>query len=199
MENLEDSSQPTQSEEPVRGRKILALGILSLVLLGPVAGIPAWIMGKKDLRKIDDGIIPPSERKSTHVGMIMGMIGSIYTTAILAIGIFLSISSYSDMASASARDALVAGCTKIADDAQVYYAFPKEMQGGGNSFIGFEIRADTSKTSNCKYSIENLDSQSLTITGIGKIKGKDRVNPVKVTITVLPRSAQNDIQVNILN
>ena len=38
--------------EAGRGGLILTLGILSIVLLGFFLGIPAWVMGNRDLKKI---------------------------------------------------------------------------------------------------------------------------------------------------
>ncbi len=59
---------------PHRGVLILVLGILSVVGCGFFAGIPAWIMGKGDLGKIDAGQMDPSGRTLTQVGMILGII-----------------------------------------------------------------------------------------------------------------------------
>ena len=42
--------------QPDHGTLVLVLGILSLVLCGPV-GIAAWILGNSDLKEIDAGSI----------------------------------------------------------------------------------------------------------------------------------------------
>ena len=60
--------------EPHRGTLILVLGILSLVLCGFFTGIPAWIMGKGDLEKIQAGQMDPEGQGMTKAGMICGMI-----------------------------------------------------------------------------------------------------------------------------
>ncbi len=65
--------------EPGRGTLILVLGVLSLVLLGPFGGIPAWVMGRKDLKRIDRGFIDQSERNKTKSGMILGIIGTFFS------------------------------------------------------------------------------------------------------------------------
>ncbi len=67
---------PNYQHEQGRGTLILVLGILSLFLLGPILGIPAWIMGSGDLKKIREGRIPISEKGQTKAGMILGIIGT---------------------------------------------------------------------------------------------------------------------------
>jgi predicted Zn finger-like uncharacterized protein len=67
------------SYEPHRGGLILALGILSFVGCGIFTGIPAWIMGKGDLARMDSGIMDPEGRTLTNVGRILGMICVILT------------------------------------------------------------------------------------------------------------------------
>jgi hypothetical protein len=62
--------------KPHRGTLILVLGILGLVVCGPV-GIAAWVMGANDLKEMDAGTMDPSGRGSTQAGKICGMIGCI--------------------------------------------------------------------------------------------------------------------------
>ena len=60
--------------QPHRGILVLILGILSLVGCSFFTGIPAWIMGKGDLRQIDAGQMQPDGRTLTQIGMILGII-----------------------------------------------------------------------------------------------------------------------------
>jgi len=62
--------------KPHRGTLILVLGILGLVVCGPLA-IVAWIMGAGDLKEMDAGTMDPSGRGTTQAGKICGMIGTI--------------------------------------------------------------------------------------------------------------------------
>ena len=62
--------------KPHRGTLILVLGILSIVICGPL-GIAAWVMGNGDLKEIDAGAMDPSGRATTNAGRICGIIGSI--------------------------------------------------------------------------------------------------------------------------
>lgn len=104
MEQNEMRQAPiVQSSKPGRGTMILVLGILSLVLgitfciiLGPVLGIPAWVMGRNDEKKIFKGIISQAELPSTKAGKVCGIIGTfigigIMMLALLGIAIFLPI------------------------------------------------------------------------------------------------------------
>jgi hypothetical protein len=71
--------------EAGRGALILVLGLLSLLMLGPFTGIPAWVMGARDLRKIAEGKIAPSERTMTQVGMVLGIVGTVLGVLVIAI------------------------------------------------------------------------------------------------------------------
>jgi hypothetical protein len=72
--------------QPHRGTLILVLGILSLVVCGPI-GIAAWVMGNTDLKAIDSGSMDPAGRGSTNAGRICGMIGTILTAIGLVVGL----------------------------------------------------------------------------------------------------------------
>ena len=55
----------------------LVLGILSLVCgCGLLLGIPAWIIGKGEIAKIDAGQSSAAGRTLAQVGMILGMIAT---------------------------------------------------------------------------------------------------------------------------
>lgn len=76
---------------PHRGTTILVLGILGLVTMGTVCGgiilgIIAWIMGRKDLRAMDRGVMNPEGRGTTQAGTICGIIAiplSVFSITIL--------------------------------------------------------------------------------------------------------------------
>ena len=78
------------SLEPHRGTLILVLGILSLVMCGFFTGIPAWIMGRNDLRKIKNGLMDPTGRSMTNGGKICGIISVILT--VIGCGLQLALS-----------------------------------------------------------------------------------------------------------
>ena len=74
----------TRRLEPHRGTLILVLGILGLVVC-PITGIFAWVMGNEDMKKIRAGRMDPEGEGITQAGRIMGIIAS----ALMIIGILL--------------------------------------------------------------------------------------------------------------
>ena len=74
--------------KPHRGTLILVLGILSIVLCGPL-GIFAWIMGGSDLKEMDAGTMDPSGRDTTKAGRICGIIGTVFLLVQIVCGIGL--------------------------------------------------------------------------------------------------------------
>jgi hypothetical protein len=87
--------------EPHRGTMVLVFGILSIVFgavvpagacCGPLAvagfvglgmGIAAWVMGRRDLAKIDAGTMDPRGRGSTKAGKICGIIGTLVSSLMI--------------------------------------------------------------------------------------------------------------------
>lgn len=78
--------QPASSLQPHRGTTILVLGILGLVVC-QVLGVFAWIMGNKDLKAMDQGVMDPSGRSNTNAGRICGIIATI----LLALGLVFTV------------------------------------------------------------------------------------------------------------
>src|SRR5262249_3006934 len=78
----EDEDRPRRrrsraSMQPHRGTMILVMGILSLVVAGPILGPIAWIMGNSDLKEIRAGRMDPEGESQTNAGRICGMIATI--------------------------------------------------------------------------------------------------------------------------
>jgi len=70
---------------PHRATLILVLGIVSLVVCGPL-GIAAWLMGNTDLREMDAGRMDPAGRAMTNAGRICGIIAVILLIVGVVIG-----------------------------------------------------------------------------------------------------------------
>lgn len=69
--------------EPHRGNLVLILGILSLVLfwaplIGLILGIVVTVMGRADLKKMENGAMDPQGKGLTLAGWICGIIGTIF-------------------------------------------------------------------------------------------------------------------------
>jgi hypothetical protein len=75
--------------KPHRGTLILVLGILGLVVCGPL-GIVAWIMGSGDLKEMDAGTMDPAGRGTTQAGKICGIIATI----LLILGIIIGVAVF---------------------------------------------------------------------------------------------------------
>lgn len=74
----------------------LVLGILSLTCCGFLSGIPAIFIGRSELKKVQEGSIPESNRMLAKIGMILGIIGtvlSILGTIVYIIVIAIGISA----------------------------------------------------------------------------------------------------------
>jgi len=71
--------------KPHRGRLILLLGILGLVPCGIFTAIPAWIMGRNDLKEMSAGTMDPNGRSLTNAGRICGMIVTIVSAIAVVI------------------------------------------------------------------------------------------------------------------
>lgn len=59
-----------------RGTTVLVLGILSVVL-APVVGPFAWVMGRRALSEADAAPSPPANRSALQAGMVLGIIGTV--------------------------------------------------------------------------------------------------------------------------
>jgi hypothetical protein len=62
-----------------RSPVILALGIAAIIILGPITGIPAWIMANQDLRDLHAAFLPPSASNSLSLGRILAIIGTFFS------------------------------------------------------------------------------------------------------------------------
>ncbi len=172
MDQLPSQTDPVnpapQSYPPRQGRGgiILGFGIAGLLILGPILGIPAWVMGHRDLKRIKSGEISASDRTPTQVGMILGIIGTFFSPATIVLGgIFLAvilslIAAHSVQAD---KDAMMAEAKGIATVAYQYYVQPKGDSGGGGSYEGFTLTE--SRTKFGTYQIEVVSPDRLQIIG----------------------------------
>lgn len=80
----------TSGYTPHRSVLILVLGLLSLTgglgILAPVA----WVLGRNDLREMDEGRMDPEGRGMTQAGTIIGMI----MTILMILSIFVAIAVF---------------------------------------------------------------------------------------------------------
>ena len=93
---------------PHRGNTILVLGILGLIVCGPL-GIAAWVMGKGDLARIDAGLMDPTGRGTTQAGMVLGIIGTVLIIVQVGLGILIMASLPLILSGESGSASMVAG------------------------------------------------------------------------------------------
>ena len=84
---IEDRPPQMKPYKSGNGALILVLGILSIVSLGFIAGIPAWILGNKALREINQGILDPREQGITQAGRLLGIISTCLSGCGLVVGL----------------------------------------------------------------------------------------------------------------
>lgn len=75
--------------EPHRGTTVLVLGILG-ILICPICGIIAWVMGNKDIPKMLANTMDPQGLGSTKAGKVCGIISVIlWALGIIAYVVFM--------------------------------------------------------------------------------------------------------------
>ena len=101
--------EPTPPQEPTqaastRATAALVLGILSIICMGFLAGIPAIILGSMELRAIKAGQAPAAGEGLAKVGYVLGIVGTVLTClammaliSLMALGITLGTSVLQDM------------------------------------------------------------------------------------------------------
>jgi hypothetical protein len=178
-QNRMSTPQPTSSRasEPGRGGLILTFGILSLTLLGPILGIPAWIMGHRDLKKINAGIIAISQKGLTKGGMICGIVGTFFSPFIIIIGIAIAVglSLFTANSIQANKDAMINDLNNIAANAYQYKIRPESMGGGGNSFSGFRIPSKMVSNDNAKYYAQVISSTNIKLAAVSSQNADSKI------------------------
>jgi hypothetical protein len=125
--------------------------------------------------------------------LLLIIVGMLVVGIIVTVGISLFI----DHASATNRDAVANDLVHAASAAQGYHRRPTLLGGGGESFIGFDLRTVFRELQNMngKYSIFGAPTDSvLVIEGLGTQPGYNNALPVKVSIRVFPsRTEVNEV------
>lgn len=148
-------TNPSGQLERGRGALILVLGILGLVMFGLITGIPAWVMGHTDLRRMREGKMEGTEEGLTRAGMILGMIGTILSGLIIVFMILVVIGIFSfagmmifgEAAIDAQEQAIEAHFYSIARNAQIY----RVDQG---TFEGYEVPPDLRRTDHEVYTAQ---------------------------------------------
>ncbi len=151
---------PTGQLERGRGALILVFGILSLVMFGLITGIPAWVMGHTDLRRMREGKMEGADEGLTRAGMILGIIGTLISGLAILFIILVVVGIFSfagmmifDAAGLDAQErSIEARLHSLARNAQIY-----RVDRG--TYEGYEIPPDLRQTDNEVYSAQVMADQ----------------------------------------
>jgi hypothetical protein len=73
-----DESSPPATLSPHRGRLALIFGLVGLFCCGFIAGLPAWIIARGDLKQINQGKMDPSGKGLARAGLYLGIFSTIF-------------------------------------------------------------------------------------------------------------------------
>lgn len=73
-DDYDDDRGHSEYLKPHRGPMVLVFGILGMMFCGAL-GIVAFLMGRKDLKEINEGRMDPEGKSLTQVGHILGIVG----------------------------------------------------------------------------------------------------------------------------
>ena len=155
-----------------RGGLILALGIVAIAFLGPFTGIPAWIMGHADLKKIRAGMIAISAKGLTTTGMVLGIVGTFFSIGfiiIIGIAIAVGISQFGAHSTQANKDGVTSSLVNIAANAYQFKIRPTSMNGGGGNYSGYVIPSKMQKDDNGTYTAGIVVMGQISIIGTSTI------------------------------
>ena len=157
------SSLPSR---PGRGGVILALGIVSLLLLGPLTGIAAWVMGHRDLRRITAGEVSQDDRTLTQVGTVLGIVGTFLSPVFLIVSmtvLAVTLAVFNASSVRSDRNAMMDDARLIASTAYAYRLRPSGASGGGGSYDGFVLSSAMKRTEHGAYHLRIVSPDEVEI------------------------------------
>lgn len=109
---------------------------------------------------------------------------------ILGTAIVVGVWLYTDTAQSMNRKTLIVNLHQIGDMAQKYYRTPEGTGGGGRSFTGFNLPLDVQQNANGTFSIAENDGSHVHIVAIGRERGRDGVQPIRVELVVNERTRE---------
>ena len=77
-----------------RGALIVALGILSILIFGPITGVPGWLLANGDLRDIRSGLIPLEAGGTVRTGRTLNIIGTFCSLISLVVLFILAVIAF---------------------------------------------------------------------------------------------------------
>jgi len=174
--------QPTVAAvtlERGRGALILVLGILSLVMFGLITGIPAWVMGHTDLKRMRDGLMESADEGLTKAGMILGIIGTVLSglvillifVVIFGIASAVGVAVFDAKSVEAQKEAIETDIMALAEDAYTY-----RLDTG--TYTGYEIPDTKKKTENASYTAVIVSADRIVFTA----RAKNRRGSIEATL-----------------
>jgi len=134
--------------------------------------------------------------------LLLIVLGVIIVGIAIAVGINMFVSN----AANANRDAVISDLNNLAAQAQQYWRKPTEMGGGNQSFNGLKYNARDTANANGHYYWGTSPSgtnelttavsgvtTTLYLIGVGKEKGHDNTNPVKVVAIVTSETLRDSV------
>ncbi len=132
-----------------------------LLIVGTALALTAWLTANKDLKRIQDGVIPVSAKGGTKTGKILGFLGTFLSPAMAVIGLLFLFTS---ARIGAVRDAMKGDLDNLTRSAYEYRSRPAADGGGGGTFVGYTIPGSLSVTDYAKYfaAVVHPDTVQLT-------------------------------------
>ena len=145
------------------GNDISAIVAMAVACLAPFLGLPAALMGRKDLRWIRQGIIPASLRMATWWAWILGVASTAGNTILLLVFVFqvLSIAGPDH-----AKVTMTAELNNLVQTARDYRSRSASTHGGSGSYSGFSLGSTASKSEDGLYAVRVLHPDTLQFMAI---------------------------------
>jgi len=93
--DTQNTEMPQQTSAGGRAVASFILGILSITCFGFLAGIPAIIVGKMEIKDIAEGKSPKSGHGLSKAGIILGIVGTVLTCIVTLASIAMVLTAVS--------------------------------------------------------------------------------------------------------
>jgi len=123
--------------------------------------------------------------------LLLIVLGTIVVIIAVAIGIDLFSASSTEVN----RDNIISVLTSLSSDAHAFYKKEKQLGGGGDSYVGWQLPKSFKKHENGKrYIRARVRKNRIVFTGYGTEKGRNQRSPVRVRLILRPTGTQIRIQ-----
>lgn len=115
---------------------VLSLAAMITMCVSLFVGIPAVVVGTKDVGSIRKGILPVSLQRATQWGRYLGVVG---TSGNVILFVLFFVQALSLAGVGAAKESIIADLDTLFRVAHQYRLRPDSTKGGDGSYIGFAI------------------------------------------------------------